>query len=71
MVIATATGLTNVPADMVRLCRSLTASDWQIFLSVRVPSVLPHIFSGMKIVITFSITGVVVGGFITAQAGLG
>lgn len=71
VVIATSTGLTNVPADMVRLCRSLTASDWQIFLSVRFPYALPHIFSGMKIAITFSIIGVVVGEFITAQAGLG
>jgi NitT/TauT family transport system permease protein len=71
VVIATATGLSNVPADMVRLCRSLTASDWQIFLSVRFPYALPYIFSGMKIAITFSIIGVVVGEFITAQAGLG
>jgi NitT/TauT family transport system permease protein len=71
VVIATATGLSNVPADMVRLCRSLAASDWQIFLSVRFPYALPYIFSGMKIAITFSIIGVVVGEFITAQAGLG
>jgi NitT/TauT family transport system permease protein len=71
VVIATATGLTNVPADMVRLCRSLTASDWQVFASVRFPYALPYIFSGMKIAITFAIIGVVVGEFITAQAGLG
>jgi NitT/TauT family transport system permease protein len=71
VVIATSTGLTNVPADMVRLCRSLTASDWQVFVSVRFPYALPYIFSGMKIAITFAIIGVVVGEFITAQAGLG
>jgi ABC-type nitrate/sulfonate/bicarbonate transport system permease component len=71
LVIATATGLTNVPADMVRLCRSLTASEWQIFVSVRFPCALPHIFRGMKIAITFSIIGVVVGEFLTAQAGFG
>ncbi|MFN7194083.1 MAG: ABC transporter permease, partial [Rhodospirillales bacterium] len=29
VVIATITGLTNVPGDMLRLCRGLTASNWQ------------------------------------------
>ncbi len=71
VVIATVTGLTNVPADMVRLCRSLTASEWQVFAHVRFPYALPYVFGGMKIAITFAIIGVVVGEFITAQAGLG
>jgi NitT/TauT family transport system permease protein len=71
VVIATITGLTNVPGDMLRLCRGLTASNWQIFWAVRFPYALPHLFSGMKIAITFAIIGVVVGEFITANKGLG
>jgi NitT/TauT family transport system permease protein len=71
VVIATITGLTNVPSDMLRLCRGLTASNWQIFWAVRFPYALPHVFSGMKIAITFAIIGVVVGEFITANKGLG
>jgi NitT/TauT family transport system permease protein len=71
VVIATITGLSNVPADMLRLCRALTASNWQIFWAVRFPYALPHLFSGMKIAITFAIIGVVVGEFITANRGLG
>jgi NitT/TauT family transport system permease protein len=71
VVIATITGLSNVPTDMLRLCRALTASNWQIFWAVRFPYALPHLFSGMKIAITFAIIGVVVGEFITANKGLG
>lgn len=71
VVIATTAGLTNVPPDMLRLCRSLTASEWQVFVSVRFPYALPYIFSGMKIAVTFAMIGVIVGEFITAQAGLG
>jgi NitT/TauT family transport system permease protein len=71
IVIATTAGLTNVDRDMVRLCRALTASEWQIFTSVRLPSALPYVFSGMKIGVTLSIIGVIIGEFITAQAGLG
>jgi NitT/TauT family transport system permease protein len=71
VVISTAAGLINVDRYMIRLARSLTASDWQIFVEIRFPSALPHIFSGLKIAVTLSIIGVIVGEFITAQAGLG
>lgn len=71
IVIATASGLMNVDRNMVRLCRSLTGTEWQIFAHVRFPAALPYIFGGMKIGITLAIIGVVIGEFITAQAGLG
>jgi NitT/TauT family transport system permease protein len=71
IVIATVSGLTNVDRNMVRLCRSLTGTELQIFLHIRFPAALPYIFSGMKVGITLAIIGVVIGEFITAQAGLG
>ena len=71
IVIATTAGLASVDPNMVRLCRALTASEWQIFTSVRFPSALPYIFSGMKIAITLAIIGVIIGEFITSQRGLG
>lgn len=71
VVIATTAGFASVDRNMVRLCRSLTASEWQIFRSVRFPSALPYIFSGMKIAMTLAIIGVIIGEFITAQQGLG
>ncbi len=71
MVIATTAGFLSVDRGILRLCRSLTATEWQIFTSVRFPTALPHIFSGMKIAITLAIIGVIIGEFITAQAGLG
>ena len=71
VVIATTAGFLSVDRGMLRLCRSLTATEWQVFTSVRFPAALPHIFSGMKIAITLAIIGVIIGEFITAQAGLG
>jgi NitT/TauT family transport system permease protein len=71
VVIATTAGFLSVDKGMLRLCRSLTATEWQVFTSVRFPAALPHIFSGMKIAITLAIIGVIIGEFITAQAGLG
>lgn len=71
VVIATLAGLDHVDQSLLRLCRALTASSWQVFAWVRLPHALPYVFSGMKIATTFAIIGVVVGEFITSQAGLG
>jgi len=71
MLIATAAGLTNVDRDMIRMCRALGASDWQIMMNVRLPTSMPYIFSGMKIAVTLAIIGVIIGEFISSQAGLG
>lgn len=69
--ISTWTGLMAADASLLRLCRSLRASEWQVFTRVRVPSSLPFAFNGMKISMTLSIIGVIVGEFITSQQGLG
>jgi NitT/TauT family transport system permease protein len=71
VVIAALAGLDHVDKSLLRLCRALTASSWQVFVSVRLPHALPYVFSGMKIATTFAIIGVIVGEFITSQAGLG
>ena len=71
IIIATLAGFNNVDRNMVRLCQSLTASEWQTFKSVKFPSALPYIFSGMKVAMTLAIIGVIIGEFITAQRGLG
>ena len=69
--VATATGLVRASPDALRLCRSLTASDWQTFLSVRFPFAIPSIFAGLKVGMTMTMIGIIVGEFVTAQEGLG
>jgi len=71
VVISAAVGFANIDASALRLCRSLTASEWQCFAMVRFPFALPAIFSGMKIAMTMAIIGVIIGEFISARAGLG
>jgi NitT/TauT family transport system permease protein len=71
ILIATVTGLRSVDANMLRLCRSLRMSSWQVLVRVRFPSALTHLFSGMKVAVTLAIIGIVVGEFIASQRGLG
>ena len=71
IVISAAVGFAGTDASALRLCRSLTASEWQSFVMVRFPFALPAIFSGMKIAMTMAVIGVIIGEFISAKAGLG
>jgi len=71
ILIATAAGLQSVENNMLRLCRSLRMSDWQVLIRIRFPSSPPFIFSGMKVAVTLAIIAIVVGEFIASQSGLG
>lgn len=71
IVVAATTGLTHTDPGLLRLCRACSASPWQVFVSVRLPSALPHIFAGLKIGATMTMIGLIVGEFVTAQSGLG
>ena len=42
-----------------------------MFRLARFPYAMPYLFAGMKVGVTMAMIGVVVGEFITAQAGLG
>src|SRR5262249_9121093 len=49
IIVATATGLAAVPAPLMDLIRSLSASTLQTFMKIRFPTAMPHIFVGLKI----------------------
>ena len=71
IVVSSSAGLLNTADNYLKLSESLTAGRWQIFLWVRFPFALPMIFTGLRIGLTLTIIGVVVGEFVTAQQGIG
>jgi ABC-type nitrate/sulfonate/bicarbonate transport system permease component len=71
VLIATIVGLQATPPTYERLGQSLMMPPLRVFLRVKLIFALPHIFSGLRIGVTFAVIGVVLGEFITAQAGLG
>src|SRR5208282_4949203 len=70
LVIATATGLSATPRELIDLGRSLQATKLKELVRIRLPFAIPFIFSGLKMVITFSVIGAVVGEFVAADRGL-
>ena len=64
-------GIRGVDADLVDLMRSLRASRWQVFRMLELPASLPVLFGGLKVGVTLSVIGAVVGEFVSADRGLG
>jgi NitT/TauT family transport system permease protein len=64
-------GLEAAPRSMLDLMRSLNATQAATFRRLRLPTALPHLFTGCKVAITFAVIGSVIGEFVAAQDGLG
>lgn len=71
IVLATATGLTRTPAELVELTRALSASRWQAFAKIRLPAALPQVFVGLKVAMPLAVIGALVGELFGSTAGLG
>lgn len=54
-------GLTSVEPAALELMRSYAASEWAILRRLRVPNALPYFFTALKIGITLSLIGAIVG----------
>ncbi len=69
--VAALDGFRATDPDLIRLFRTFGASGRQIFTRVRFPHALPAVFSGIRIAITYSVTGAIVGEYVGAAQGLG
>ncbi len=57
--------------DMNNILKVMGASKWKSFRLARIPQALPGLFSGIKIAVTYSITGAVISEWVGAKQGLG
>jgi NitT/TauT family transport system permease protein len=71
VLINTIVGLRSVDENLVDLMRSYGASRRQMFAMLEIPAALPVLLGGLKIGVTLSVIGAVVGEFVAADEGLG
>ncbi|MCT9108882.1 ABC transporter permease [Streptomyces mirabilis] len=66
-----AAGFAATDRDAMRLLRSLGTGRVRAFRLVRVPSALPHFFTGLRVSITYAVVGAVFAEYAGAEKGLG
>lgn len=71
IVINTADGLRSIDPDHIALLRTMGASRKDIFTKVQWPGALPMVFTGIKIGITYSVIGAILGEWVGGSRGLG
>jgi ABC-type nitrate/sulfonate/bicarbonate transport system permease component len=71
MVISMLSGLMAADAESVAFYRSMGMSGWQLFSLLRWPLALPYFFGGLRISVTYSVMGAVIGEWLGTTAGLG
>jgi NitT/TauT family transport system permease protein len=64
-------GLRSVDPEMLDLARSMKGTKLKTLIKIRMPHALPNLFAGMKVGITLSLIGAIVGEFVAADRGLG
>jgi len=68
----TVDGLAATDPDLVALLKSMGATRWQRWRMVRFPAALPSFFSGLRVAMTYSVTGAITSEYvIPSNDGLG
>jgi len=71
IVVNTVDGLKSADEDEINLLKIMNATETQILKKVRIPSALPHIFSGLRVGVAVSPIGAVIGEWVGSKSGLG
>ena len=69
--LSTFKGLSSIDPMLVEMMDSLAAKRHQIFLMLRLPNALPYVMTSLRISVTLSLIGAIVGEFFGSAKGLG
>jgi ABC-type nitrate/sulfonate/bicarbonate transport system permease component len=71
IVISLADGMSQADIRQVNLVKSFGANPLQVYFAVKIPAAATSLFSGLKVAATYSISGAVVGEWLSSDSGLG
>lgn len=69
--ISLADGMAQLDDNQINLVKSFGAKGYQVYSLVKIPGAVPSLFSGLRVAATYSVTGAVVGEWLSAEKGLG
>src|SRR3990167_1126147 len=64
-------GLQNTPPGFLDLAKTMNATKWRLFYTIRIPAALPSLASGIRIAAVIAPIGAVVGEWVGSSRGLG
>jgi len=71
MIIATLNGLDRVPRVLTKVARVHHMGTIATALRLKLPAAAPHLFTGVKLAVSYAFIGVIASEFILAPVGLG
>ena len=71
IVVSSIAGFKSADRDVMDFARTTGAGGWKLFLKIRLPQALPHIFTGLKVGAALAATAAVVAEFVASDRGLG
>ncbi len=71
MISSTLTAIDRIPTVYGKVARVLRMDRSATALRIVLPAATPHLFTGLKLAVAYSVIGVIAGEFILATAGLG
>jgi len=71
MIVNTMTGLDRVPSVIARTASVMRMGAIRRLVMLRLPAASPHLVTGVKLAVAYSVIGIVAGEFILATAGIG
>ena len=64
-------GFNNTNINKIRLMKALGANKWQTYFKLVLPNSIPNIISALKINVSMSLIGVIMGEFLVSKRGIG
>ena len=71
MIVNTIDGLDRIPSVYTKTAAMNRMGPLATTLMIKLPAAAPHLVTGLKLAVTYSITGVIAGEFILSVAGIG
>jgi NitT/TauT family transport system permease protein len=71
MIVNTMLGLDRVPAVVLKTAAIMKLDVLRRLLLIKLPAAAPHLVTGIKLAVIYSVIGIVAGEFILATAGIG
>ncbi len=71
MISATVAAIDRIPRVYGKVARIGRMNAWETALRIKLPAATPHLITGIRLAVAYSVIGVIAGEFIIATAGLG